>query len=162
MPSHDYLYDTIAETFRRQILSGEIKPGERLPSVRSIAGKWDCTIGSVQKAYQQLSDQGLVSSRPGQGTYVVYGTSSNQFLPFRRVNLLHRSETFLLDVLGAGYEPAEIEGTVREALDRLRVIRPNRTPAPKNILRFIGSHDLAIAWIASHFKEIAPGWAIGT
>ena len=160
MPVHDYLYDTIAETFRRQILSGEIKTGERLPSVRSVAGKWACTIGSVQKAFQQLSDQGLVSSRAGQGTFVVYGTSSNQFLPFRRVNLLHRSEAFLLEVLGAGYEPVEIEETVREGLDRFRVIRPNNTPAPKNILRFNGSHDLAIAWIASHFKEIAPGWVL--
>lgn len=160
MLTHYYLYDTIAEKFRRQIITGEIKPGEKLPSVRAVSEKWSCTIGTVQKAYQKLAEQGLVSSRSGHGTYVIYGSIQNQFYPFRRINLLHRSETFLQEVLGAGYEPAEIEETIREALDRLRVEQPNKKPAPKYILRFNGSHDLAIAWIASHFKGIAPGWSL--
>ncbi len=158
MPTSDYLYNTIADKFRRQILSGEIKSGERLPSVRSVAEQWSCTIGSVQKAYQLLSEQGLVSSHAGQGTLVVYGKTPSQYLPLRRANLLHRSEDFLNEVLGAGYEPTEVEEAVREAVDRLRVIGPYNIPPPVKILRFNGSHDLAVTWIASHFKEIAPGW----
>lgn len=160
MPTSDYLYDTIADKFRRKILSGEIKPGDRLPSVRSVAEQWSCTIGSVQKAYQQLSGEGLVTSHAGQGTIVVYGNDQNQYTPLRRVNLLHRAESFLLEVLGAGYEPTEVEEAVREALDRMRVIRPDDTPPQDNVIRFNGSHDLAVTWIASHFKEIAPGWVL--
>lgn len=160
MTASDYLYNKLAEVFRKQILSGEIKPGEKLPSVRAVADQWTCTVGTVQKTYQLLSEQGLVSSHAGQGTIVIYGKSPNQYMPYRRAQLLHRSESFLLEVLGAGYDPVEIEETFRESLDRLRVVQPNNAPAPKNILRFNGSHDLAIAWIASHFKEIAPGWVL--
>ncbi|MFU8771014.1 MAG: GntR family transcriptional regulator, partial [Anaerolineales bacterium] len=65
------LYKRIAEAVRKQILSGSVKPGERLPSVRVMAKDWGCTIGTVQRAYGELARQSIVTSRPGQGTKVV-------------------------------------------------------------------------------------------
>jgi putative molybdopterin biosynthesis protein len=160
MASSDYLYNKLAEVFRKQILSGEIKPGEKLPSVRAVADQWTCTIGTVQKTYQLLSEQGLVSSHAGQGTIVIYGKSPNQYIPFRRAQLLHRSESFLLEVLGAGYDPDEVEDAVREALDRLSVVQKVSTSPDKATIRFNGSHDIMMAWIASHFNQIAPGFKL--
>jgi putative molybdopterin biosynthesis protein len=160
MASSDYLYNKLAEVFRKQILSGEIKPGEKLPSVRAVADQWTCTIGTVQKTYQLLSEQGLVSSHAGQGTIVIYGKSPNQYIPFRRAQLLHRSESFLLEVLGAGYHPDEVEEAVREALDRLSVVQKVTTSPDKATIRFNGSHDIMVAWIASHFNQIAPGFTV--
>jgi putative molybdopterin biosynthesis protein len=160
MASSDYLYNKLAEVFRKQILSGEIKPGEKLPSLRAVADQWTCTIGTVQKTYQLLSEQGLVSSHAGQGTIVIYGKSPNQYIPFRRAQLLHRSESFLLEVLGAGYHPDEVEEAVREALDRLSVVQKVTTSPDKATIRFNGSHDIMVAWIASHFNQIAPGFTV--
>jgi putative molybdopterin biosynthesis protein len=160
MASSDYLYNKLAEVFRKQILSGEIKPGGKLPSVRAVADQWTCTIGTVQKTYQLLSEQGLVSSHAGQGTIVIYGKSPNQYMPYRRAQLLHRSESFLLEVLGAGYDPDEVEDAVREALDRLSVVQKVTTSPDKATIRFNGSHDIMVAWIASHFNQIAPGFTV--
>lgn len=160
MAASDYLYNKLAEIFRKQILSGEIKPGEKLPSVRAVANQWTCTIGTVQKTYQILSEQGLVSSHAGQGTIVIYGNSPNQYMPYRRAQLLHRSESFLLEVLGAGYDPDEVEEAVREALDRLSVVQNVSSTPDKTIIRFNGSHDLMVAWISAHFNQIAPGYKL--
>jgi putative molybdopterin biosynthesis protein len=107
-----------------------------------------------------LSEQGLVSSHAGQGTVVTYGNAPNQYLPYRRANLLHRSEAFLLEVLKAGYQPHEVEEAVREALDRLRVVQNSSIPGEKTIIRFNGSHDLMVAWMAAHFDQIAPGYVL--
>jgi putative molybdopterin biosynthesis protein len=157
-----YLYQQIAEHTRREILSGALKPGDRLPSVKQMAARWDCTIGTVQRAYQELVRQGLVTSRQGQGTRVVEnmpeGTGAGQ--PLRRAALVNRAEAFLLEVLTAGYSIEEVDGAVRQALERWQVAERQPPRKAAGHLRFAGSHDPVISWMASHFDEIAPGYSL--
>ncbi len=160
MSRGDFLYDQIAEAIREEILQGGLKPGDALPSVRQMSRRWDCTPGTVQRAYQELADQGLVVSRAGQGTRVTHKQLETRDTPMRRAALVHRAEAFLLEVLTAGYEPAEIEPAVRLALDRWRSAEQRQSPSPRRILRFVGSHDLALDWLAAHFPEVAPGYRL--
>lgn len=155
-----YLYRQIADNIRRQILAGEIKSGDRLPSVREMTQHWNCTIGTIQRAYQELVSQGLITSRAGQGTRVVDHIPELDDTPLRRLNILHRAEAFLMEVLNAGYSQAEVEDAVRLALDRWRAVSQHPSEPSPAITRFIGSHDLAVAWLASHFSEIAPGYSL--
>ncbi len=74
----------------------------------------------------------------------------------RRANLVHRAEAFLLEVLTAGYSPDEIESSIQTALDRWRVLATKAEPKESDKLRFAGSHDLAVTWLAAHFHEICP------
>jgi molybdate-binding protein/DNA-binding transcriptional regulator YhcF (GntR family) len=157
----DYLYQQISKTIRRQIMNGELKPGDRLPSVRRMTGQWGCTIGTVQHAYQELARQGLVTTRPGQGTRVIASITAQEEAPLRRATLVHRAEAFLLEVLTAGYSPSDVEDAIRQALERWRTVA--KKPAggtPAQTLTFTGSHDLAVAWIATHFNEIVPGFTL--
>jgi molybdate-binding protein/DNA-binding transcriptional regulator YhcF (GntR family) len=155
-----YLYRQIADSIRSQIFSGEIKPGDRLPTVRHMMVRWNCTIGTVQRAYQELAGQGLVTSRVGQGTRVVERPSLQDAAPLRRASLIHRAETFLLEVLTAGYSPGDVEDAVRQALDRWRAVALQPALAMAQTLRFAGSHDLAVAWLAAYFPEVVPGFAL--
>ncbi|NMC13838.1 MAG: GntR family transcriptional regulator [Chloroflexi bacterium] len=155
-----YLYRQIAENIRRKILSGELKPGDRLPSVRSMTEQWNCTIGTIQRAYQELATQGLIISRAGQGTHVVDHIPHKENIPLRRLNLIHKAESFLMEVLNAGYSQNEVEEAVRVALDRWRAISKNAAAPPAAVIRFAGSHDLAVAWLASHFQEITSGYSM--
>lgn len=153
-----HLYKNIAETIRRQILEGRLKPGDRLPPVREMASQWNCTTGTIQRAYQELSRQGLIVSRPGRGTRIVDNPSPSLIseAPLRKASLIHRAEAYLLDMLTAGYSLPEIEDALLQAMDRWRSLDQKPKPAVQNILRFSGSHDLVIAWLASHFPEITP------
>lgn len=157
MPEEPFLYQTIAESIRRQILGGELRPGDRLPTVRQQTARWGCTPGTVQRAYRQLAEQGLIVSRRGQGTQVAGAGPAPENTPLRRVELVHRAEAFLLEVLTAGHAAEEVEGAVRIALDRWRAAAQSRPPAGRGVLRFVGSHDLAVDWLAAHFEQVAPG-----
>jgi molybdate-binding protein/DNA-binding transcriptional regulator YhcF (GntR family) len=160
MSRGDFLYHQIAEAIRGEILQGDLKPGDALPSVRQMSRRWDCTPGTVQRAYQELAGQGLVVSRAGRGTRVTHQPAEPQDTPMRRAALVHRAEAFLLEVLTAGYEPDEIEPSVRLALDRWRSAEQRPSASPRRTLRFAGSHDLAVDWLAAHFPEIAPGYRL--
>jgi molybdate-binding protein/DNA-binding transcriptional regulator YhcF (GntR family) len=153
-----YLYQKIAESIRQDILNGELQPGDRLPSLRQMTSLWGCTTGTVQRAYHELAQAGLVVSRAGQGTRVVQQLPSVENFPLRRATLIHRAEAFLLEVLTAGYTQAEVEAALRQALERWRVISQQPDAAPEHTLRYAGSHDLALAWLASIFPEIMPGF----
>ncbi len=153
-----HLYQQIAESIRQKVLDGNLKPGDRLASVREMAARWDCTIGTVQHAYQELAQQGLITSRAGRGTRIVDKILWQEDAPLRKANLIHRAEAFLLEVLTAGYTPIEVEGAIQIALDRWRTVASEPSIAAGNFLRFAGSHDLAVTWLATHFEEIAPGF----
>lgn len=154
------LYLQIVESVRNDIISGALKAGDTLPSVRQMTTRWNCTTGTVQRAYQKLAHQGLISSRPGIGTRVTSSLTLEPETPLRRAALIHRAEAFLIEALNSGHTAVEIEQAVRIALDRWRVVQASATPPPEKTLRFEGSHDLAMAWIASHIAEIAPGWTL--
>ena len=155
-----HLYKQISETIRQEILNGRWKAGDRLPSVRELAEQWNCTIGTIQHAYRELADQGLVTSRAGQGTKVVESLPVLNDTPLRRAMLIHRAEGFLLEVLTGGYKIEEVEQAMRQALDRWRMVESEVEPADERSLRFSGSHDLAVTWMASHFPEIAPNCSL--
>ena len=154
------LYQQIAESVRQEVLYGSLQPGDRLPPVREMATRWHCTPGTVQRAYKELARQGLVVSRAGQGTHVAAAISAAEATPLRRAGLVHRAETFLLEVLAAGYTPAEVEEAMRWALDRWRALAEEPPPAPARVVRFVGSHDPAVSLLAARFDDIAPGYTL--
>lgn len=64
------LYIQIREELRQSITAGEIKRGERLPPVTSLASQKDVTPATIRRALQDLVGEGLVSSHVGRGTFV--------------------------------------------------------------------------------------------
>jgi molybdate-binding protein/DNA-binding transcriptional regulator YhcF (GntR family) len=159
-----FLYRRIAEDIRQEILKGKLQPGDRLPSIRALVRQWNCTPGTIQRAYQELARQGLVVSQAGKGTHVSNELdlgSLKSLGPMRRAGMVHRAEAFLLEALTLGYELDEIQQAMGLAMDRWRVLQKEEPqPGEASTLRFAGSHDLAIVWISDHFDEIAPGCAM--
>lgn len=154
------LYRRIAAEIRREILEGQLKPGDRLPAMRKLTQRWNCAPGTVQRAYAELAQQGLLVSRAGRGT-VVAGEMDPAPLraqePLRRAGLVHRAEGFLLESLAAGHSPAEVRQALELALERWRSQPDSPVVKPlEQRLRFSGSHDAAVAWLANHAAEALP------
>ncbi len=63
-------YHQIAEHLRAQIGSGALAPGQRLPSEPDLAAQHDASRNTVRLAIALLTNQGLVESRQGLGTFV--------------------------------------------------------------------------------------------
>lgn len=64
------LYEQIAMQIKGAIMSGELKAGEAIPSVRSLAKSLHISVLTVQKAYATLQEEGFIETTAGKGCYV--------------------------------------------------------------------------------------------
>ncbi len=69
------IYRQLRDRVVAMMLEGVLKEGEPLPSVRQVAAEYRLNPLTVLKAYQQLSDEGLVEKRRGLGMFVAAGAS---------------------------------------------------------------------------------------
>lgn len=65
------LYEQIVEEIRARILSGRLKPGESLPSIRQLAADLSISVITTKRAYLELENRGLIRTHPGLGSFVV-------------------------------------------------------------------------------------------
>ena len=63
------IYEQLEEKLRRLILSGAIREGEKLPSVRELAGQLAINPNTIQRAYRELEQAGFLYSIPGKGSF---------------------------------------------------------------------------------------------
>ena len=70
------IYSQIVDNFRRQIASGVLQHGERMPSVRELAAQLAINPNTIQRAYRELEMLGYLATVPGKGCFVCAQTSS--------------------------------------------------------------------------------------
>ena len=68
--SNEPIYKQIASQLREQILSGQLKAGEPLPSIRVLAQNLKISVITTMKAYEELTAEGLVTATKGKGYFV--------------------------------------------------------------------------------------------
>ena len=64
------IYKQIADQVRTDILSGKMKQGEYLPSIRGLAQELRISVITTMKAYEELANEGLITPVQGKGYYV--------------------------------------------------------------------------------------------
>ena len=60
-------YERLASDLEGMIVGGMLRHGDRLPSVRRLAGERRLSVSTVVQALRQLEDRGLVEARPQSG-----------------------------------------------------------------------------------------------
>ena len=70
------IYLQIKEGLCRLILTGVLAEGERMPSVRELAGQLAINPNTIQRAYRELEMQGYIATVPGKGCFVCGGMTS--------------------------------------------------------------------------------------
>ncbi|HEY0787917.1 MAG TPA: GntR family transcriptional regulator, partial [Thermoanaerobaculia bacterium] len=63
------IWKQIEEEVRRLVALGAFKPGTAVPSVRELAQRLRINPATVAKAYQRLTDAGVLAVRRGEGTF---------------------------------------------------------------------------------------------
>jgi len=71
----------VIEQIREALFNRELKPGDRLPSETELGSMFGVSRGSVRQAMKSLESLGVVTIRPGDGTYVNCVLSENSFNP---------------------------------------------------------------------------------
>jgi GntR family transcriptional regulator len=70
MPQNQPMYRYIADDLRTKIGSGELAPNAKLSTEGELSEEYEASRNTVREAIRRLTDEGLLESRPGQGTFV--------------------------------------------------------------------------------------------
>jgi len=127
--------------------------------VRQTAEQWGCSPGTAGRAYAQLAREGLVEGYAGGGTRVRPGLLHPREPGLAWAELVNRAEGLLLEAIGEGYGPSQVEAALGLAVARWGDLQRQTgpaAPAPGSSggLRFAGSHDLAFELLG---EMLAPG-----
>jgi GntR family transcriptional regulator len=60
----------VADALRREIAAGALSPGDKLPSIRSLADRFGVAPMTAQSAIDMLRSESLIYTSPGRGTFV--------------------------------------------------------------------------------------------
>ena len=104
------IYEQIVSQIKQQIMSGELKAGEAMPSMRKLAKDLHVSVITTQRAYDDLSRDGFIVTIPAKGTFV---SSQNQ--DFIREENRRKVESLLTQAA----ELAKENGISKEELKRI-------------------------------------------
>lgn len=108
------IYFQLVQRICRQIVRGDLSPGEKLPSVREMAVQMGVNPNTVQRTYAELERMAVVETRRGLGTFV---TEDQTQLKELRTNLKNEQMTaFITHMQEMGFTPQEIILGLEKAL----------------------------------------------
>lgn len=101
------MYVQLIEGVSHALEVGTLRPGERLPTVRNLAGELTIAPNTVVKAYNELQRMGLIESRPGVGSVAV-GDPGEAMRERQMENLYERLGVLVRDAVGLGITEDEL------------------------------------------------------
>lgn len=116
LDSAEPLYAQIVRGLRESIARGGVKVGERLPSVRQLAGDLGIHLNTVARAYRRLETDGLVRVRHGQGVVVVSDRVAGEGKAAARLALESAVHNAAAEARLAGLSEAEVRAVVERTL----------------------------------------------
>jgi GntR family transcriptional regulator len=84
-PGFRPLYRQVYDVLVRQIVEGTLKPAEALPSEQALAAQLGVSQGTVRKALDSMTAEGLVERHQGKGTFVAEHTQERALFRFFRL-----------------------------------------------------------------------------
>ena len=101
------IYTQIVELVQARVMSGALRPGDQLPTVRQLASELRVNFNTVARAYRILDEAGLISTQQGRGTYILEQPSPDSAVALRHEVLAGLTRRWLADLARLGYTPTE-------------------------------------------------------
>lgn len=149
-------YMQVANYIRNQIIDGELKPGDEVPSERQIVEEWRVSRPTATKALSALRVEGLVEARQGTGTFVraqpkLHRRARDRYGRARATGRMYTADE-RCEIRHAGVVPAPEEVTAAlglesstEAIRRQRVIYASEQPI-----------EISTSWFNADLAALAP------
>lgn len=95
------IYEQIVSKYKNLIVRSVLTPGEKMPSVRSLAMELSINPNTIQKAYAELERQGFIYTVKGRGNFVAENTNLKDM---KQAEILEKLEGLLRETEEAGVE----------------------------------------------------------
>jgi GntR family transcriptional regulator len=102
------IYLQVVERIKELLAAGLLKPGDQLPTVRSLASDLRVNFNTIARAYRIMDEAGIISTQQGRGTYILE-TPSPEVIGSIRVNALEDlTRRYMEDAQRLGVSPEEL------------------------------------------------------
>lgn len=108
--SRDPFYKQISKQIRSQIIAGDMKEGDPLPSIRNLAREIQVSVITTKKAYETLEREGYLDTVTGRGTYVA--AQNKELLREIKMKILE-------DRIGEAVSDAKLFGVTLDELNEM-------------------------------------------
>lgn len=101
------IYIQIMNEIKRRLISGELKPGDKVPSTRDLAAELRVNPNTISKVYQSLEAEGITETRRGMGTYIAQRSEEETAL-MKNESAQNECKKFLKKMTESGFAEKEI------------------------------------------------------
>lgn len=113
------IYQQLAHQIREGIARGDLRPNERLPSVRQLAKELVINPNTVARAYVELEREGILTNRPGLGIFVA--EPKNELTKaVRDRRLVEMLDRWLTEAVHLSYSAEEVIRLVTERVKQFQ------------------------------------------
>ena len=105
------IYEQIKDGLRKLIVTGAMAPDEKLPSVRSLATQLSINPNTIQRAYNELENEGYIYSVPGKGSFAAGNAGADEA---RRRELKDKVRELVAELRYLGVSEEELLALLRE------------------------------------------------
>lgn len=116
------IYLQIMNYIKREIITGKLQPGDKIPSVRELASELQINPNTVQRTFQELEREEIVETRRGLGRYVT--SEGSKIMTIKKEMAGELIDNFIRGMRELGFKNEDILSIVAEAVnDRSRESR---------------------------------------
>ena len=108
------IYEQIASQIKSLIISGQLREGESLPSIRLLAKELRISVITTKRAYEDLERDGFIETVPGKGSFV-----APKDVEFVREEHMRQVESALCEAIHWAQTGGITAGELKELIDIL-------------------------------------------
>jgi GntR family transcriptional regulator len=110
------IYMQLLDRIKQMVASGQLQPGQQLPTMRQLAADLRVNYNTVGRAYTVLDQEGVISTQQGRGTFIASRLSEDQIQKLRMDKLRGMIGHVIREAYVLGYSRHEVEHIVEEQL----------------------------------------------
>jgi GntR family transcriptional regulator len=112
------IYLQVVERIKERLAAGQLKPGDQLPTVRSLASDLRVNFNTIARAYRIMDESGIISTQQGRGTYILEMPSPEVVGSIRAKALEDLTRRYIEDAERMGVAPDELKQILNEQVAR--------------------------------------------
>ena len=134
------IYLQVVERIKERLAAGQLRPGDQLPTVLSLAMELRVNFNTIARAYRIMDDSGIISTQQGRGTYILELPLPEVAESIRLKALEDLTQRYITDADRLGISPEELDEVLNKKVAHWKeewqsCQTPNRT---KEIITYEG------------------------
>jgi GntR family transcriptional regulator len=121
------VYQQIIDQVKRDIALGRLLTDQKLPTVRQLAARLAINPNTIAKAYRQLEQEGIITTRPGAGAFIA-DLDSNLSRSVRKKLVCEQLDRVIVDAFHMQLDKQTVSGWFKAALDKFNLAAKKEKP----------------------------------